>query len=77
MIQVLPVEGLPEIAEGDDLGGADRRARSSCADGDVVCVAQKVVSKAEGRVVAPRRRSSRPSEARELAGATATRAGSR
>ena len=25
----LPVEGLPEIAEGDDLGGADRGARSS------------------------------------------------
>jgi coenzyme F420-0:L-glutamate ligase / coenzyme F420-1:gamma-L-glutamate ligase len=48
---VLPVEGLPEIEEGARLGeliaaGADLRA------GDVVVVAQKIVSKAEGRVVA-------------------------
>jgi coenzyme F420-0:L-glutamate ligase/coenzyme F420-1:gamma-L-glutamate ligase len=44
------VYGLPEIAEGDDLGSLiAERARP--ADGDVVVVAQKVVSKAEGRVV--------------------------
>jgi coenzyme F420-0:L-glutamate ligase / coenzyme F420-1:gamma-L-glutamate ligase len=50
MISIIPVEGLPEIRAGDDLGvliaGAARLE-----DGDVVVVAQKAVSKAEGRVV--------------------------
>ena len=50
MIQLLPVIGLPEIREGDDLAAlvADLIGLES---GDVVVVAQKVVSKAEGRVV--------------------------
>jgi len=48
---VRPVEGLPELREGDDLAAliADRTALE---DGDVVVVAQKAVSKVEGRVVA-------------------------
>jgi len=48
---VLPVEGLPELREGDDLAAlvADR---VELRDGDVVVVAQKAVSKVEGRVVA-------------------------
>lgn len=50
MIQILPVEGLPEIGAGDDLG-ALIAAAVELQDGDVVCVAHKVVSKAEGRVV--------------------------
>ena len=50
MIQVLPVEGLPEIREGDDLA-AFVAERAELADGDVLVVAQKAVSKAEGRVV--------------------------
>jgi coenzyme F420-0:L-glutamate ligase/coenzyme F420-1:gamma-L-glutamate ligase len=50
VIQVLPVEGLPEIVEGDDLSSLIAAA-VELRDGDVVCVAQKVVSKAEGRVV--------------------------
>jgi coenzyme F420-0:L-glutamate ligase / coenzyme F420-1:gamma-L-glutamate ligase len=49
-LQVLPVEGLPEIAEGDDLGALIAGA-AELEDGDVVVVAQKVVSKAEGRVL--------------------------
>jgi coenzyme F420-0:L-glutamate ligase/coenzyme F420-1:gamma-L-glutamate ligase len=50
VISILPVEGLPEIGEGDQL--ADLIAeRAELADGDVLVVAQKVVSKAEGRVV--------------------------
>jgi coenzyme F420-0:L-glutamate ligase / coenzyme F420-1:gamma-L-glutamate ligase len=50
VIQIIPVEGLPEIRPGDDLAEliADR---AELEDGDVVCVAHKVVSKAEGRVV--------------------------
>jgi coenzyme F420-0:L-glutamate ligase/coenzyme F420-1:gamma-L-glutamate ligase len=50
VIQVLPVEGLPEIREGDDVG-ALIAGRAELADGDVLVVAQKAVSKAEGRVV--------------------------
>ena len=50
MISVLPVEGLPEIREGDDLGALISRA-VALEDADVVVVAQKAVSKAEGRVV--------------------------
>jgi coenzyme F420-0:L-glutamate ligase/coenzyme F420-1:gamma-L-glutamate ligase len=50
VIQVLPVEGLPEIVAGDELA-ALIAAAVELRDGDVVCVAQKVVSKAEGRIV--------------------------
>jgi len=50
VISIIPVHGLPEIREGDDLATmiAERLALES---GDVVVVAQKAVSKAEGRVV--------------------------
>lgn len=51
MIQLLPVEGLPEVRPGDDLA-ALIAATAELADGDVVVVTQKVVSKAEGRLVA-------------------------
>ena len=44
------MDGLPEIAEGDDLG-ALIAARVELETGDVVVVSQKAVSKAEGRVV--------------------------
>jgi coenzyme F420-0:L-glutamate ligase/coenzyme F420-1:gamma-L-glutamate ligase len=53
-IELIPVAGLPEIRAGDDLPSlifdAARTARISFADKDIVVVAQKVVSKAEGRV---------------------------
>ncbi|HJQ73729.1 MAG TPA: coenzyme F420-0:L-glutamate ligase [Gaiellaceae bacterium] len=48
---VTPVEGLPELREGDDLAALIAE-RAELADGDVVVVAQKAVSKVEGRVVA-------------------------
>jgi coenzyme F420-0:L-glutamate ligase/coenzyme F420-1:gamma-L-glutamate ligase len=50
VIEIVPVEGLPEIGEGSDLAVLIA-ARVELEDGDVVVVAQKVVSKAEGRVV--------------------------
>src|SRR5439155_26471478 len=50
LISVLPVEGLPEIREGDDLGALISGA-VALEDADIVVVAQKAVSKAEGRVV--------------------------
>jgi coenzyme F420-0:L-glutamate ligase / coenzyme F420-1:gamma-L-glutamate ligase len=52
-IRVLPLEGIPEVSPGDDLtaflGDAVERAGGLEA-GDVLVVAQKVVSKAEGRL---------------------------
>lgn len=47
---VTPVEGLPELREGDDLAALIAE-RAGLADGDVVVVAQKAISKVEGRVV--------------------------
>lgn len=49
-LRVIPVEGLPELAEGDDLA-ALVAAAVDLEDGDVVVVAHKAVSKAEGRVL--------------------------
>ncbi len=48
-LRVLPVDGLPEFAEGMSVG-AEIAARAELGDGDVVVVSQKIVSKAEGRV---------------------------
>ena len=49
-LRVIPVEGIPEVREGDDLAALLAEA-AAFEDGDVAVVAQKVVSKAEGRVV--------------------------
>ena len=49
-IELIAVEGLPEIRVGDDLGDLIN-ARAPLAAGDVLVVAQKVVSKSEGRLV--------------------------
>jgi len=49
-IELIGVTGLPEVQPGDDLGEMIA-ARSSFVAGDIVVVAQKVVSKAEGRIV--------------------------
>ncbi len=47
---VLPVIGIPELEEGDDLA-AHILERTELEDGDIVVVAQKAISKVEGRVV--------------------------
>ena len=66
-LQVVPVEGLPEVREGDDVAALIADA-VELDDGDVLVVAHKIVSKAEGRVV--RLDDLEPSKrARELAGA--------
>ena len=68
MISIVAVEGIQELEEGDDLA-AFVAERAELEDGDVVVVAQKAVSKIEGRVV--RLDDVVPSErARELAGGT-------
>jgi coenzyme F420-0:L-glutamate ligase/coenzyme F420-1:gamma-L-glutamate ligase len=66
VISVLPVEGLPEITAGDDLGALIVGA-TTLEPGDVVVVAQKAVSKLEGRVVSLAEVTP-SSKARELAG---------
>lgn len=52
-VRVIPLTGIPEVCPGDDvgrfLGDAVERA-GGLEEGDVVVVAQKAVSKAEGRV---------------------------
>lgn len=54
-LSIVALPGIPEVAEGDDLPrmvyeAAERRG-DGLRNGDVLVVAQKVVSKAEGRVV--------------------------
>jgi coenzyme F420-0:L-glutamate ligase/coenzyme F420-1:gamma-L-glutamate ligase len=52
-IEIWPVEGLPEIRVGDDLATmlAGPLRTLGIREGDVVAITQKIVSKAEGRVV--------------------------
>lgn len=54
-LHVFPVEGLPDVAAGDDLAGlildAIERAGERLKDDDITVVTHKVVSKQEGRVV--------------------------
>lgn len=54
-IQLIPIRGIPEIRPGDDLGEmivwALAEMDFALMDGDILVVAQKIVSKAEGRLV--------------------------
>ena len=54
-VQVFPLRGIPRVKPGDDLLGYITRSLEAggivLQDSDVVVVTQKVVSKAEGRVV--------------------------
>lgn len=49
-IELIGVEGLPEIRAGDDLSELIS-SRASLGPGDVLVVAQKVISKSEGKVI--------------------------
>ena len=57
-IQIFPVTGLGEFVPGDDvgalIGAALTAADTPLRAGDVVVVTQKIVSKAEGRIIDPR-----------------------
>lgn len=54
-LRVRAIEGVPRVRPGDDLGAllgdAILRSGEELRDGDVVVAAQKIVSKAEGRIV--------------------------
>src|SRR5688572_1936907 len=47
-LRVRPLASLPEVTEGDRLG--ELIAAAAPADGEVVVISQKIVSKAEGRL---------------------------
>jgi len=55
VISLIPIDGIPEISAGDDLAALIATALAAggigLEAGDVLVVTQKVVSKAEGRVV--------------------------
>ncbi len=54
-VRIIGIEGIPEVRLGDDLAalilGAAQRRGLALQDGDVLVVTQKIVSKAEGRIV--------------------------
>lgn len=54
-ISIIPVKSLPEIKPGDNLvdkiSGAITREKIQLHDGDILAIAQKIVSKAENRLV--------------------------
>jgi coenzyme F420-0:L-glutamate ligase/coenzyme F420-1:gamma-L-glutamate ligase len=65
-LRIIPVGGLPKIREGDDLAELVT-SKVELEDGDVLVLAQKIVSKSEGRIVGLE--TVDPSErAREIAG---------
>jgi coenzyme F420-0:L-glutamate ligase / coenzyme F420-1:gamma-L-glutamate ligase len=51
-ISLIPIEGIPEVVEGDNLADLILATGVELRDGDVLVVTQKVVSKAEGRLEA-------------------------
>ncbi|WP_127499587.1 coenzyme F420-0:L-glutamate ligase [Actinoplanes solisilvae] len=50
-LEILPVRGIGDIGAGDDLAELITAAAPWLADGDVLVVTSKIVSKAEGRLV--------------------------
>jgi coenzyme F420-0:L-glutamate ligase/coenzyme F420-1:gamma-L-glutamate ligase len=52
LLSAAPLLGLPEVRPGDDLAELLLATGVELRDGDVLCIAHKVVSKAEGRIVA-------------------------
>src|SRR5260370_9076650 len=55
MLTILPVKGIPDIKKGDDLGklilGKVEDQGDEFQQGDIAVVSQKIVSKAEGRIL--------------------------
>lgn len=50
-ITIVPVAGIPEVTPGDELAALIVATGTQLRDGDVIVVAQKIVSKAEARIV--------------------------
>jgi coenzyme F420-0:L-glutamate ligase / coenzyme F420-1:gamma-L-glutamate ligase len=72
-LTVVPVTGLPEITAGSDLAALIAEAVADVRDGDILVVTSKIVSKAEGRVLAaPREQAIEAETARVVARRGAT-----
>jgi coenzyme F420-0:L-glutamate ligase/coenzyme F420-1:gamma-L-glutamate ligase len=73
-VEILAIPGLPEFRPGDDLAAAITTAAPWLADGDVLVVTSKIVSKVEGRLVAvPTDPAARDAERRRLVEAEAVK----
>ncbi|GAA4923939.1 coenzyme F420-0:L-glutamate ligase [Actinoplanes utahensis] len=72
-LEVLPIHGIGEVTAGDDLAEMITSAAPWLADGDILVVTSKIVSKAEGRLVEVPADGPEREEARQhaLAGETA------
>lgn len=55
IIQIIPIENIPEIAEGNTLAESITKSlegqKLTLEDNDILVITQKIVSKAEGRIV--------------------------
>jgi coenzyme F420-0:L-glutamate ligase / coenzyme F420-1:gamma-L-glutamate ligase len=51
-VRIWPIEGIPEVCDGDDIAALIADRAPDLATGDIVVVTSKIVSKAEGRVLA-------------------------
>jgi coenzyme F420-0:L-glutamate ligase/coenzyme F420-1:gamma-L-glutamate ligase len=55
-VQILPIDGIPDVGEGDDVAALIGRGIASSLgalhEGDIVVVTHKIVSKAEGGLIA-------------------------
>jgi coenzyme F420-0:L-glutamate ligase/coenzyme F420-1:gamma-L-glutamate ligase len=51
VLSAVPLDGVPEVSAGADLGAVTVACAPPLDDGDVLVVAHKIVSKAEGRTV--------------------------
>jgi coenzyme F420-0:L-glutamate ligase / coenzyme F420-1:gamma-L-glutamate ligase len=72
-VTLVPVTGLPEITAGSDLAALIAGTAADVRDGDILVVTSKIVSKAEGRVVAgPREQAIEAETARVVARRGAT-----
>jgi coenzyme F420-0:L-glutamate ligase / coenzyme F420-1:gamma-L-glutamate ligase len=72
-VTVSPVAGLPEVTTGSDLAALIADAAPDLRDGDILVVTSKIVSKAEGRVIAaPREQAIEAETARVVARRGAT-----
>jgi coenzyme F420-0:L-glutamate ligase / coenzyme F420-1:gamma-L-glutamate ligase len=54
-VTVIPVTGLPEVTAGSDLAALIAEAATELSEGDILVVTSKIVSKAEGGVLATTR----------------------
>ncbi len=50
-ISIIPIRGIPQISPGDDIASHILASGETLLDGDVIVVTQKIVSKAENRIV--------------------------